>query len=460
MNFTREELERSFNIHKLKEICIKLGGTPGTKKKDQIIQLILDIQDGFEPQKKSAGRKSNYEKSIEYKNDEFQPTNFSDVEEMDDGVRLTVGETINVSGTYERAENSDHGFLHGENFKMSSSSDVYVKGQSARYFRLREGDFVEGTAVYGRDNGAPSLKTVEKINGKPCSNEIRRRFNDLEPYYPDKKIDLEVEGENDISLRAINLLAPIGLGQRGLIVAPPKAGKTTLIKKIASAISKNYKDVKLIILLIGERPEEVTDMKRSVSAEIIYSTFDEKPKNHVRICNLAVEKAKRMVESGEDVVILLDSITRLTRAYNETVTSSGKTLTGGIDPTALQEAKRIFGSARNVDGGSLTIIATALVQTGSKMDDVIYEEFKGTGNSEIVLKGSLSERRIFPSIDLYRSGTRKDELLLSGNELDFVYALRRYLDKKDDAELSLIEIFKKTQSNADFIDNAEVKDLL
>ncbi len=458
MNYTREQLERSFNIHKLKEICIKLGGTPGTKKKDQIIKLILDIQNGYEPQKKSAGRKSNYEKSIEYKTDDFNPDKFSDVEEVGSETRFEIGETIKVSGIYEKTENADHGFLRGENFKMSSSTDVYVKGHKARSYRLREGDFVEGTAVCSRDNVAPCLETVDKINGKTFSNEIRRLFNDLEAIYPDKKINLEIDGENDISLRAINLLAPIGLGQRGLIVAPPKAGKTTLIKKIASAVSKNYKNVKLIILLVGERPEEVTDIKRSVSAEIIYSTFDEKPKNHVRICNLAVEKAKRMVESGDDVVILLDSITRLTRAYNETVLSSGKTLTGGIDPTALQEAKKIFGSARNVDGGSLTIIATALVQTGSKMDDVIYEEFKGTGNSEIVLKGSLSERRIFPAIDLYRSGTRKDELLLSSQELDFAYALRRYLDRKEDAELSLIEMFKKTENNADFINNTPINE--
>ena len=247
-------------------------------------------------------------------------------------------------------------------------------------------------------------------------------------------------------------MSPIGLGQRGLIVAPPKAGKTTLLKKIASAISKNHQGVKLIVLLIGERPEEVTDIKRSVLAEVIYSTFDEKPKNHVRICNLAIEKAKRMVECGEDVVILLDSITRLTRAFNGTIVSSGKTLTGGIDPTALQEAKRGYGTARNLGNGSLTIIATALVHTGSKMDDVIYEEFKGTGNSEIVLKSSLSERRIFPAIDLYRSGTRKEELLLTEKELDCAYDLRRYLSGREDAEVTLIETFKNTKNNQELIE--------
>lgn len=452
MSYTREELEKNYNIHKIKEICIGLGGTPGTKKKDQIIELILDIQNGMVPQKKSAGRKSNLEKAREYQVDEFSKTQVSDRETLSIETTYNFGEAIKVSGTFEKYENADHGFLRGENFKITSVSDVYVKPQNVRAFRLREGDFVEGTAVYGRDNGAPSLQTVDKINGMPYSLEKRRKFSDLEPYYPDKKINLEVENSSDISLREIDLLSPIGLGQRGLIVAPPKTGKTTLLKKIASAISENHKGVKLIVLLIGERPEEVTDIKRSVVAEVIYSTFDEKPKNHVRICNLAIEKAKRMVECGEDVVILLDSITRLTRAFNETISSSGKTLTGGIDPTALQEAKRVFGSARNVGNGSLTIIATALVQTGSKMDDVIYEEFKGTGNSEIVLKSSLSERRIFPAIDLYRSGTRKEELLLSEEELDCAYGLRRYLSGREDAEISLIETFKNTKNNQELIE--------
>ena len=456
MNYNREQLENSFNIHKLKEICIDLGGTPGTKNKAEIIKLILDIQNGIVPQKKSAGRKRNDEKynetSPKYEVGEFSETEVRDhsIEQPEGNI---VGESVSIKGTLERIEGQDHGFLRGDNFKTTSLTDVYVSGQILRGLKLRVGDFVEGTAVYGRDNGAPSLKTIISINGKSVDNLLRRRFVDLEPTYPDKKLNLESE-VNDVALRAIDILSPIGMGQRGLIVAPPKAGKTTLIKKIATAINKNHQDVKLMILLVGERPEEVTDIKRSVNAEIIYSTFDEKPKNHVRICELAVEKAKRMVEEGENVVILMDSITRLTRAYNESVVSSGKTLTGGLDPVALQEAKKIFGSARNVDGGSLTIIATALVETGSKMDDIIYEEFKGTGNSEIVLKRSLSERRIFPAIDLYRSGTRKDELLLTDKELDCAYALRRYLDKKEDAEIMLIDLIKKTSNNAELINKA------
>ena len=452
MNYNREQLENSFNIHKLKEICIELGGTPGTKNKAEIIKLILDMQSGVIPPKKSAGRKRNDEKTIKYEGDKFDETEVHDHHfEQPEG--SIVGESVTIKGTLERIEGQDHGFLRGDNFKITSLTDVYVSSQLLRNLKLRVGDFVEGTAVYGRDNGAPSLKAVTSINGKLLDNLSRRRFTDLEPTYPDKKIKLESD-VNDVALRAIDLLSPIGMGQRGLIVAPPKAGKNTLIKKIATAINKNHQDVKLMILLVGERPEEVTDIKRSVNAEIIYSTFDEKPKNHVRICELAIEKAKRMVEEGENVVILLDSITRLTRAYNESVVSSGKTLTGGLDPVALQEAKKIFGSARNVDGGSLTVIATALVETGSKMDDIIYEEFKGTGNSEIVLKRSLSERRIFPAIDLYRSGTRKDELLLSDAELDCAYALRRYLDKKEDAEIMLIDLIKRTSDNAELIEKA------
>ena len=451
MSYTRIQLENSFNIHKLKEICIELGGTPGTKNKAEIIDLIIDIQNGVAPKKKTAGRKSNFEKFYEPATDGENLTS-SQLNDYEDANRFSqvVGEGIKVKGTFEKAD-QDHGFLRGDNFKMSSITDVYVSSFNVRALKLRQGDFVEGTAVYGRDNGAPSLQSVEKINGKPLNSEQRRRFSDLEPSYPDKKIKLERDGNNDISLRAIDILSPIGMGQRALIVAPPKTGKTTLIKKIATAINENHPEIYLMILLVGERPEEVTDVKRSVNAEILYSTFDEKAKNHVRIAELAVEKAKRMVEEGKDVVILMDSITRLVRAYNETVNSSGKTLTGGIDPVALQQAKQIFGSARNVNDGSLTIIATALIQTGSKMDDVIYEEFKGTGNSEILLKSSLSERRIFPALDLYRSGTRKDELLLSEEELDCAYALRRALDKKDDAELALIDMLKQTASNLELI---------
>ena len=459
--YTREQLEKGYNFHALKDILVKLGGIPSNKNKEQIIDLILDIQDGkVEIVPKGKGRKRNDEKweNIEYQDDDHKDVIVGDNEDVEKEYQSYVsGDVIKISGTFEKSEGYDHGFLRGENFKMSSATDVYVSANSVRYFHLRQGDYIEGTATYNRDNNAPGLKAIEKINKQKWSPIARCKFQDLEPAFPDSKIKLEVEGENDITLRAIDLLAPIGKGQRGLIVAPPKAGKTTLLKKMATSINKNHPDIHLMVLLIGERPEEVTDFKRSINCELIYSTFDEKPKNHIRISELAIEKAKRMVEAGEHVVILLDSITKLTRAYNETISSSGKTLSGGIDPIALQQPKSFFGAARNIDGGgSLTIISTALVETGSRMDDVIYEEFKGTGNSEIILSRSLSERRIFPAIDLYRSGTRKDELLLSQDELDCAYAVRRYFDKINDAEVKFIDMIKKTANNSELTEKAPV----
>ncbi len=457
MKYTLENLQNGYNIHDLRDICIELGGKPSNKNKDKLIEYIIKIQEGsIIPTSKGQGRKSNREKFNKnkfdgYKEDdnfEVQVNNFGE-EETEDSKE---GQIVNISGTFEKSENYEHGFLRGDNFRMSSVTDVYVSASAVRGFRLRQGDFVEGIAVYGRDNTAPSLQSIEKLNGFEYESKIRRRFNDIEPVFPNERLKLEVDGENDISLRAIDILSPIGKGQRGLIVAPPKAGKTTLIKKIASSISKNHKDVSLMVVLVGERPEEVTDFKRSVNAEVIYSTFDEKPKNHIRISELAIEKAKRLAESGKDVVLLLDSITRLARAYNEILPSSGKTLTGGIDPVALQAPKSFFGSARNFsDKGSLTIIATALVETGSKLDDVIYEEFKGTGNSEIFLSRKLSERRIFPSIDLYRSGTRREDLLLDSETLDVSYRIRRYFDSVQDAEVKLLETFSKTANNRELI---------
>ena len=455
MNFSREQLENNYNFHALKDICIGLGGIPSNLKKAEIIDYILGLQDGsIQPKQKGQGRKRIDEKNKVYVEDGFDVVTLNENENISAPEHnVTAGTTATVSGTFEKSENHDHGFLRGDNFKMSSITDVYVSPPTVRSFKLKQGDFVTGEAVYGRDNNAPSLNKIFMLNGKPFSTDKQRvKFSDLEPCFPDSKLNLEINGENDIALREIDLFAPIGKGQRGLIVAPPKAGKTTLIKKIARAINENHKSVHLIVLLIGERPEEVTDFKRNVDCELIYSTFDEKPKNHVRICELAIEKAKRLVEEGTDVVVLLDSITKLTRAYNETLSSSGKTLSGGIDPIALQPAKSVFGSARNVDnGGSLTIIATALVDTGSKMDEVIYEEFKGTGNSEIILSRNLSDRRIFPAIDLYRSSTRREELLLSETELNAAYSVRRLLDGNSNAEIKLIDMLKQTETNAEFI---------
>ena len=283
----------------------------------------------------------------------------------------------------------------------------------------------------------------------------RRNFDELTPYYPTQKITLELEDQpDDVSIRSIDLFSPIGFGQRGLIVAPPKTGKTTLLKKLAQSIEINYPYAKLMVLLIDERPEEVTDFKRSVSSEVIYSTFDETAEKHIKVAESVLTRAKRLVEIGKDVVILLDSITKLTRAYNCKV-DSGRTLTGGLDVSALASPKKFFGSARNIEeGGSLTIISTALVETGSRMDDVIFEEFKGTGNMEINLSRSLSEKRFFPAIDLYKSGTRKDDLLLTSKEFETVSKLRTALSTRADATESVIEMMKKTKTNAEFITKA------
>lgn len=457
MKYSLKDLQNGCNIHDLRDICIELGAKPSNKNKDELIDFIMKIQEGvIIPTSSGQGRKSKREKFIKKNFEKYQEDEIDDIKVSNFGEEETEtskeGKLVKVFGTFEKSDNYEHGFLHGENFKMSSATDVYVSAPAVRNFKLREGDYVEGVAVYGRDNTAPSLQSIEKLNGVKYEGLIRRRFNDLVPIFPNKQLKLEVKGENDIALRVIDILSPIGRGQRGLIVAPPKAGKTTLIKKIASAISKNYNDVYLMIVLVGERPEEVTDFKCSVNAEVIYSTFDEKPKNHIRISELAIEKAKRQAEAGKDVVLLLDSITKLTRAYNEVLPSSGKTLTGGIDPVALQSPKNFFGSARNFsDGGSLTIIATALVDTGSKLDDVIYEEFKGTGNSEIFLSRKLSERRVFPAIDLYRSGTRREELLLDQETLYASFNIRRSFDSVQDAEVKLLEILSKTENNKQFI---------
>ena len=346
-----------------------------------------------------------------------------------------------------------YGFLRANNYE-NSDSDVYVSLLNIKKYNLRRGDKVKCVARKVRENDLPALQDVIAINDLDPQLFLRRKnFDDLLPYYPTEKIRLETkDGANDVSLRLIDLFAPLGMGQRGLIVAPPKTGKTTLLKKIAQSIEKNHPEIKLIVLLIDERPEEVTDIKRSVSGEVVFSTFDENAEHHVRAAELVINRAKRLVEVGQNVVILMDSITRLARAYNNTIESSGKTLSGGLDPVAMYGPKRFFGAARNIEnGGSLTVLSTALVDTGSRMDDYIYEEFKGTGNMEIHLSRELSEKRVFPAIDLYKSGTRKEELLLSGKELSTVYKLRKILSERADATDSLIEMMKKTATNEEFI---------
>lgn len=347
------------------------------------------------------------------------------------------------------------GFLRVNGF-LASADDVYVSQSQIKRFNLRTGDMVSGAVRPPKDSERYfSLLRIEAINGEnPETAKRRINFDELTPVFPDERLRLETEPRN-ISARVIDLVAPIGKGQRGLIVAPPKAGKTTLLKTIANSIITNNPEVQLIILLVDERPEEVTDIRRSVPlATVAASTFDEMPENHMKVQEMVLERAKRLVEMGKDVVVLLDSLTRLARASNLTVTPSGRTLSGGLDPSALYRPKRFFGAARNIeDGGSLTIIATCLVETGSRMDDAIFEEFKATGNMELVLDRSLSDRRIFPAIDVKRSGTRREELLFTDEELRRVWQLRRLLNslETDRAAEVLLSGLQKSSSNKDFL---------
>ena len=359
-----------------------------------------------------------------------------------------------VEGILELSEDG-FGFLRFDNF-LTSSKDIYVSPTQIRRFGLRTGDKILGIARRPRGTEKfGALLFVKEVNGfDPMTAKRRPWFDNLTPIFPDEKIVLE-NSSIDLSTRVMDLVAPIGRGQRGLIVAQPKAGKTVLLKKIAASVEEKYPDIELIVLLVDERPEEVTDMKRSLKhSEVIYSTFDEETKHHVKVAQMVIERAKRLAESGKDVMILLDSITRLARAYNMEVPASGRTLSGGLDPGALHPPKKFFGTARNLEeGGSVTILATALVETGSRMDDVIYEEFKGTGNMELHLDRQLSERRIFPAIDLYKSGTRREDLLLTQEEYQVMYMLRRAMSSGSvmDVTEEIIDNLSSTKSNADFV---------
>ena len=347
-----------------------------------------------------------------------------------------------------------YGFLRGDNY-LSTNRDVYVSPIQIKRFRLDTGDKIKGIKRQAKEGEKfPALIYVGEVNGEHPEKAMRRKnFDDLTPIYPNKKLKLETYSK-DYTMRFMDLLCPIGKGQRGMIVAPPKAGKTTILKKIANSITKNNPEVELIVLLIDERPEEVTDMKRSVKGDVIYSTFDEQPEHHVKVAEMVLERAKRLTEQKKDVVILLDSITRLARAYNLVIPSSGKTLSGGFDPSALYKPKRFFGAARNTeDAGSLTILASALVETGSRMDEVIFEEFKGTGNMEVRLDRSLAEKRIFPAIDINQSGTRREDLLLTPRELAVAYAIRRTMSNVGTAEMTeqLIKQMVNTKDNEEFV---------
>ena len=379
-------------------------------------------------------------------NEDYDDSSSSDDKDLKDPLK--------VEGILDLHENG-YGFLRSEGYD-SGEDDVYVPPVQVRRFKLKTGDFVEGLSREKKDKEKfNALIYVNRVNGDTVEN-LRNRpdFENLTPIYPRERLTLERES-NNVSMRIMDLMSPVGKGQRGLIVASPKTGKTTLLKNIANSIRKNYPEIHVIVLLIDERPEEVTDMKRSVlGADVVASTFDEMPQNHIRVAEIVIERAKRLVEHKKDVVILVDSITRLSRAYNVTSPYSGKTLSGGLDPLALNGPKRFFGAARNIEeGGSLTILATALIETGSKMDDVIFEEFKGTGNMEIKLDRSLSEQRIFPAIDLNKSGTRKDELLLTKDELSAINKIRKQLNSQENKNIAdqIIRIIKNTKTNKEFV---------
>jgi transcription termination factor Rho len=376
----------------------------------------------------------------------------------EEGYKLTSEGDEVVEGILEVLPDG-YGFLRGDNY-LPTAKDVYVSPIQIKRFRLDTGDKVRGIKRTPKEGEKfPALIFVGAVNGEHPENAMKRRsFDDLIPIYPKDRIRLETM-QNEYTMRIMDLLCPIGKGQRGMIVAPPKAGKTTILKKIANSITTNNPEAELIVLLIDERPEEVTDMKRSIKGDVIYSTFDELPEHHVKVAEMVLERGKRLVEQHKDVVILLDSITRLARAYNLVVPASGRTLSGGLDPAALHKPKRFFGAARNTeDAGSLTILATALVETGSRMDDVIFEEFKGTGNMEVHLDRALSEKRIFPAIDINKSGTRKEELLLSKEELETIFALRKTMSNMNTQEMTeqIMEQIVTTKSNAEFLERVNI----
>lgn len=423
--YTKESLKNS-TLVELRKIAesIKLEGYERLKKEYLVEEIIKNLEESNEIDEKV---------NIQIENPETDYITEGILEVMPDG----------------------YGFLRSDNY-LPGNKDVYVSAVQIRRFKLATGDKLKGIARFTTDpqNKFPSLIYVDAINDDRVEQALKRRsFDTLIPIYPEERLRLETVPK-EYATRLIDLLAPIGKGQRGLIVAQPKAGKTTLLKQIANGIIKNNPNVKLMVLLIDERPEEVTDIERSIDAEVIHSTFDESPEHHIKVSKMVIERAKRLVEQNKDVVILLDSLTRLTRASNLEVDPSGKTLSGGLDPASLYFPKKFFGAARNIEnGGSLTILATTLVETGSRMDDMIFEEFKGTGNMEIFLDRKLSERRIFPAIDIYKSSTRREDLLFESKEQEVSTYIRRLLAQSNNAEMveKIMNILVKTKNNEDFM---------
>ena len=428
----------SYTLVELRQLAKEKGIKNVSKlKKEELIEYLTNIQGETTSQ-------SEEEVSTEIPKKEENVDNNT-------GYKVTNEEDEIVEGILEVLPDG-YGFLRGENY-LSTPKDVYISPIQIRRFKLDKGDKIKGIARLPKEGEKfPALIYVGEVNGEAPEKAYRRvKFDDLIPIYPNERIRLETTPD-EYSMRIIDLMCPSG--QRGMIVAPPKVGKTTLLKKIANSISVNNPEIELIVLLIDERPEEVTDMKRSIKGDVIYSTFDELPEHHVKVAEMVLERAKRLTEQKKDVVILLDSITRLARAYNLVVPSSGKTLSGGFDPSALHKPKKFFGAARNIEnGGSLTILATSLIETGSRMDDVIFEEFKGTGNMEVHLDRALSEKRIFPAININKSGTRREELLLSKEELETVFTLRKALSTMPMADVTeqLIDQMIATKNNEEFL---------
>lgn len=478
----REKLQ-SLPVTQLREIA-KTNGIKSvtTLRKQQLIDMILEVA-----QKKEAAQENQKETKKEIKKEVKNKTNEVNEEAskeqngsesenreqaQDDNRKRRhhrnseapaehKNEVPNENGTERtgilEVMPDGFGFIRCDNY-MPGDDDVYVAPSQIKRFRLKTGDFVTGRVREKRENEKfGALYYVDKINGEGLDKVLSRpNFEDLTPIFPNERLHLETDGHST-AMRVMDLVSPIGKGQRGMIVSPPKAGKTTLLKETAKAVLKNNPEMEMIILLIDERPEEVTDIKEAIvgdNVEVIYSTFDELPEHHKRVSEMVIERAKRLVEHGKDVIILLDSITRLARAYNMTVPPSGRTLSGGLDPAALHMPKRFFGAARNMrEGGSLTILATALVNTGSKMDDVVYEEFKGTGNMELILDRKLSEKRIFPAIDITQSGTRREDLLLNSEELGASYIIRKEMNsmRKEEAVEQILSLFSRTENNEEFI---------
>ncbi len=460
----RDKLQ-TLPLLELKELA-KSQGLKGssTMRKSELIEALCAAAEAEEIAKTAvAPSKATVQRSAEIKEQQrpARPQRDNRQQELSQQEINDLDSGVEANGILEVMQDG-FGFIRCENF-LPGENDVYVAPSQIRRFNLKTGDIIRGNRrVKMATEKFAALLFIRTVNGYPIHVVERRpNFEDLTPIFPNQRLHMETPGKSSTAMRVLDLLAPIGKGQRGMIVSPPKAGKTTLLKQVAQTITTNHPEMHLIILLIDERPEEVTDIRESVvgdNVEVIYSTFDELPERHKRVSEMVIERAKRLVEHGRDVTILLDSITRLARAYNLVVPPSGRTLSGGLDPAALHMPKRFFGAARNLrEVGSLTILATALVETGSRMDDVIYEEFKGTGNMELVLDRKLSEKRVFPAIDILKSGTRRDDLLLTREEAEAVDAIRKATNtlKPEDAVEKILDLFARTKTNREFVEHSK-----